>query len=54
LALLEQIGKFRIRAEEAVKTFIDELPFSNIKFKFDHYYEVSNLKIKFGGKSLNQ
>ncbi len=52
--LLQQVGKFRVRAIEAVKEFIDELSFTPIKLKQGQYYPKNNLKLKFGDKNLNQ
>jgi hypothetical protein len=54
LLVLEQIGKFRERAEETVREFIDELSFAPVRFKYGVYYIKNNLKMKFGEKGLNQ
>lgn len=52
--MLEQVGKFRIRAQETVKEFVDEMSFSPIKIKYGVTYQKNNMKLKFGEKSLNQ
>jgi hypothetical protein len=52
--LLQQVGKFRRRAEEAVREFVDELAFVPLKLRNGQYYMKNNLRIKFGEKNLNQ
>lgn len=48
LELLTQVGKFRARAIEAVREFIDEVSFTPGKLKYGSYYYKNNLKLKFG------
>lgn len=53
LDVLESIGKFKKRAEQVVRKYIDELPF-NLNPQIDKIFVHQNLKIKIGfSKHLN-
>ena len=57
LNLLEAIGKFKKRAQETVRKFIDEVPFSldYQRIVDSSIFSVNNLMIKIDfDKSLNQ